>query len=301
MKLGLNIPNFGPGTDPDSLAGWVRFAADAGFDLAMMSDHVAVTPDVAAIYPPPFYEPFTTLAWLAGITEHIKLGTTVAILPYRNPLLTARIAANIDQFSAGRFILGVGVGWSEQEFASLHVPFKRRGAVTDEFLAAITTLWTNDIASHEGEFVSFRDVHTAPRPAQTPHPPIWIGGASPAALRRAVAFGDAWHPVNAPLDWLRNKGLPTLRAIAEAAGRPEPTLSPRIRLHLSSTSLDTDERRVGEGSVAQVLGDLEELADLGAEYVVLDTNPDHPSDRRPTNEDWAMLETIASRKAELTS
>jgi alkanesulfonate monooxygenase SsuD/methylene tetrahydromethanopterin reductase-like flavin-dependent oxidoreductase (luciferase family) len=111
VKLGVNVPNFGPGTGPESLTGWVRFAEDAGFSLAMMSDHVAVTPDVAELYPPPFYDPFTTLAWLAGLTERIELGTTVTILPYRHPLLTARVAANIDDLSGGRFVLGVGVGW----------------------------------------------------------------------------------------------------------------------------------------------------------------------------------------------
>jgi alkanesulfonate monooxygenase SsuD/methylene tetrahydromethanopterin reductase-like flavin-dependent oxidoreductase (luciferase family) len=137
VKFGINVPNFGPGTDPASLAEWVRSAGSAGFDLAMMSDHVAVTPDVAELYPPPFYDPFTTLAWLAGITERIELGTTVTVLPYRNPVLTARMAANTDQISGGRFILGVGVGWSKQEYAALGVPFGRRGAITDEYLAAI--------------------------------------------------------------------------------------------------------------------------------------------------------------------
>jgi probable F420-dependent oxidoreductase len=300
MMLGVNVPNFGPGTDPASLAGWVRFAEGAGFDLAMMSDHVTVTPDVAELYPPPFYEPFTTLAWLAGITERIELGTSVTVLPYRDPLQVARVAAQIDRFSGGRFILGVGVGMAKQEFAALGVPFERRGAISNEYLAAITELWSSDVASYRGEFVSFRDIHTAPSPSRMPHPPIWVGGASPSAIRRAARFGDAWHPNNAELGWLRTTGLDALRTAAAAMGRSEPALSPRMRLNLFETPIDDDQRRVGEGTVAQVLRDLDELAELGAEYVVLDTNPDRPSQRRPTTVDWQMLESVARAERQLS-
>jgi probable F420-dependent oxidoreductase len=139
-------------------------------------------------YPPPFYEQFTTLAWLAGITERIELGTTVTVLPYRNPVLTARMAATIDQISGGQFILGVGVGWSKQEYAAIGVPFERRGAITDEYLAAIRELWTTEVAAYNGEFVSFGNIYTAPSPARRPHLPIWVGGTSTrgAAPRRCV-------------------------------------------------------------------------------------------------------------------
>jgi len=99
VQLGVNVPNFGPGTDPDVLRRWALTVEGLGFDLLMVSDHVAVTPDVAEQYPAPFYEPFTTLAWLAGLTRRIRLGTTVLILPYRHPLLTARMAANLNDLS----------------------------------------------------------------------------------------------------------------------------------------------------------------------------------------------------------
>ena len=193
MKLGVNILNFGPGGSPDSLRGWARFAEQAGFSIAMISDRGPLTPDVQARYPAPFYDPFVTLAWLAGQTEHIELGTTVALLPYRNPLLTARMAANVDQFSRGRLVLGVGVGWSEPEYAALGVPFGQRGAITDEYLAAIKELWTNEVASMNGRFVSFREVRTGPGPARRPHPP-YLGrglqrGGDPACrpVRRRLA------------------------------------------------------------------------------------------------------------------
>jgi probable F420-dependent oxidoreductase len=297
VRLGVNIPNFGPGTDPALLASWARFATESGFDLAMVSDHVAVTQDVAELYPAPFYDPFTTLAWLAGLTERIELGTTVTVLPYRDPLLTARMSASIDQFSGGRFILGVGVGWSKQEYAALDVPFGRRGAIADDYLAAITALWTSDVASHDGEFSSFRGVHSTPRGVRSPHPPIWIGGTSRAALRRAARFADAWHPNNAELDWLRDTGLPGLRAEADTIGRPVPAFSPRMRLHLTGDPVDGPTRRIGHGTLSQVLGDLDVLADLGADYIVLDTNPDHPSQRRPADDDWKALESVVNALA----
>src|ERR1035441_10751092 len=132
MRVGVNVPNFGPGTNPDSLARWAEVVEGLGFDLLMVSDHLAVTSDVAEQYPAPFYEPFTTLAWLAGITTRITLGTTVLIVPYRHPLLIARMAANLHQLSGGRLILGVGTGWARQEFEALGVPFQRRGELRSE-------------------------------------------------------------------------------------------------------------------------------------------------------------------------
>jgi probable F420-dependent oxidoreductase len=295
MKLGVNILNFGPGGSPESLLGWARFAEQAGFSIAMMSDRGPLTPDVQALYPASFYDPFVTLAWLAGQTEHIELGTTVALLPYRHPLLTARMAANIDRFSGGRFVFGVGVGWSEPEFAALGVPFGQRGAITDEYLAAITELWAGDVVSMNGRFVSFGEVATGPRPARRPRPPIWVGGSSAAGIRRAARFGDAWHPIDPRLDWLREVGLPRLRSAAAEAGRPRPALCPRINLRIEPADLDQDQRRTGVGSLAQVLRDLDDLAALGAEYVVLDTYRGRPEDYRPAEEDWRMLETVAAR------
>src|SRR5437899_9544165 len=214
MRIGVNLLNFGPGVSPDSLARRAQLAETLGYHFVMISDHVALTPDVVARYPAPFYDPFATLAWLAGLTHRVELGTTVVILPYRHPLHTARLAANVDRLSGGRFIFGVGVGWAKQEFATLGVPFERRGAISNDYLAAIKAAWTSDPASYTGPFVSFRDVHTGPRPVRTPHPPIWVGGASDAALRRAVRLGNAWHPIWVGLPCLRARALPSLREIA---------------------------------------------------------------------------------------
>ena len=293
MRLGLNIPNFGPTATPANLREWIRFAQDSGFALAMMSDHVAPTPDVTATCPAPFYDPFVTLSWLAGFTDRLELGTTVTILPYRHPLLTARLAANIDQFTQGRFVLGVGVGWSAAEFTALGLPFRERGRITDEYLAAITQAWTDDEVSLDGHYVAYTDVSTGPAAVRRPHPPIWIGGMSSAAIRRAVRFGDAWHPVNPNLDWLRDVALPQLHEVAGTLGRLIPDLSPRIRARLTAHDVSTTDRPPGVGSIAQVLDDLARLDELGATHVVLDTNPDEPGGRHPLKDDWRTLSTIA--------
>jgi probable F420-dependent oxidoreductase len=299
MRVGINLINFGPGVSPESLARSAELAESLGYHLMMISDHVAITPDVQSRYPAPFYDPFVTLGWLAASTRSIELGTTVIILPYRHPLETARMTANLDRLSGGRMILGVGVGWARQEFAALGIPFHRRGAMSDDYLRAIKAAWTQDVASYAGRFVSFTDVHTTPRPARVPHPPIWVGGASDAALRRAVRHGDGWHPIRIRVPWLRDTGLPRLREIAQAEGRPLPALCPRIRLRLTASPLPEPERVAGEGSLDQVRTDLEALAALQARYVLLDTYADDPEATRQPEAAWRMLTTMAERVLDL--
>lgn len=178
-----------------------------GFDLLMVSDHIAITPDVAERYPAPFYEPFTTLSWLAGITTRVRLGTTVLIAPYRHPLLTARMAANLDRLSGGRLVLGVGVGWARQEFAALGIPFEQRGRLTDDHLRAVRAAWS-DTADYGTRRI-----------------PVWVGGNSDAGLRRAVRLGDAWHPLRCTMPWLREAAV-KLKASAREQHLPVPALAP---------------------------------------------------------------------------
>ncbi|TDC44691.1 TIGR03619 family F420-dependent LLM class oxidoreductase [Actinomadura sp. KC345] len=268
MKLGVNILNFGPHATPEEFAEWGRFAEESGFDFAMLSDHLAVTPDVAEQYPAPFYDPFTVLAWLAGTTERIGLGTTVTVLPYRHPLQLARVTANLDRLSGGRLIFGVGVGWARREYVALDVPFEQRGALADRYLEVILDSWTQDSVTYGGETVDPR-----PHPAQEPHPPVWVGGRAPGALRRAARFGDAWHPINVAPDRLRDEGLPALRKAAEEAGRPVPALAPRIRLD----------------DVGQALRQAEEFAALGATHLLLDTYPGRPELATTPEEDQRRL------------
>jgi alkanesulfonate monooxygenase SsuD/methylene tetrahydromethanopterin reductase-like flavin-dependent oxidoreductase (luciferase family) len=182
--------------------------------------------------------PFTTLSWLAGITHRVRLGTTVLILPYRHPLLVARMAANLHQLSGGRLVLGVGVGWARQEFAALGVPFDRRGTLTDEALRTVRAAWQDKADYGHGPI------------------PIWVGGNSDAGLRRAVRFGEAWHPQRFTLPWLRG-ALERLEAAADAQRRPVPGLAPRIALRLTPAPLDGTGRLAGEGTIEQITGDLD--------------------------------------------
>jgi alkanesulfonate monooxygenase SsuD/methylene tetrahydromethanopterin reductase-like flavin-dependent oxidoreductase (luciferase family) len=277
MELGVNVPNFGPGTNPGRLRDWARTVEGLGYDLLMVSDHIAITPDVEEQYPAPFYEPFTTLSWLAGITERVRLGTTVLIAPYRHPLLVARMAANLDQLSGGRLVLGVGVGWARQEFDALGAGFESRGKQTDEVLRQLRHAWAND--------KDYGDVDI----------PIWVGGRSTAGMRRAVRFGDAWHPLRERLDWLRS-AMDRLRAIASAENRQVPEFAPRILLRLTPEPLPDDERVAGEGSLDQVLADLDVLRDLGARSVVLDPFVGDPTETERPEVAWQALATIAAHR-----
>jgi alkanesulfonate monooxygenase SsuD/methylene tetrahydromethanopterin reductase-like flavin-dependent oxidoreductase (luciferase family) len=265
MQLGVNVPNFGPGTDPGVLREWARVVAGIGFDLLMVSDHVAVTPDVAERYPEPFYDPFTTLSWLAGISGgELSLGTTVLVLPYRHPLLAARMASNLQRLSGGRFVLGVGVGWARQEFDALGVPFGARGRLTDEYLAVMRQVWeAEDQAA----------------------PAVWVGGHSAAAIRRAVRFGDAWHPLRLPLARMRSV----------LAGNALPGFAPRIALRLADAPVEDAERPAGVGDVRQIVGDLAELRELGAQTVVLDPYHGDPAQTRRPEAAWRALTAVAEQ------
>jgi len=280
VRLGVNVPNFGPGTNPDVLRRWALTVEGLGFDLLMVSDHIAVTPDVAEQYPAPFYEPFTTLSWLAGLTRGIRLGTTVLIVPYRHPLLIARMAANLNDLSGGRLVLGVGVGWAREEFGALGVPFRDRGRLTDEYLLAIRAAWQDETDYRSG------------------HIPLWIGGNSDAALRRAVRLGDAWHPLRFTPGWMA-EAAGRLTACAADQGRPAPALMPRIALRLTdapvTASISGGDRLAGHGSIDQIMADLGQLRSLGADTVVLDPfNGDHRETTQPERA-WRTLATVAER------
>ena len=276
MRLGVNVPNFGPGTNPDVLRRWALTVEGLGFDLLMMSDHIAVTPDVAQEYPAPFYEPFTTLSWLAGVTRRVRLGTTVIVVPYRHPLLIARMAANLNDLSGGRLVLGVGVGGFRQEFDALGVPFRERGRLADEYLLAIRAAWLDDADYRSGQI------------------PVWIGGNSDAALRRAVRLGDAWHPLRFTPGWMAEAEA-RLKASAAEQQRAQPALMPRMALRLTQTPLIDDDRLAGHGTIDQIAEDLDQLRSLGAGTVVLDPfNGDFQETAHPETA-WQALATVAER------
>lgn len=274
MKLAVNVPNFGPGTDPDTLLRWAQLVETLGYDLLMLSDHIVVTRDVAEQYPAPFYEPFTTLAWLAGATSRIRLGTSVLIVPYRHPLLVARMAANLNQLSKRGLVLGVGVGWARQEFAALGVSHEQRGRLTDEHLRAIRHAWTDDADYGAG------------------HLPIWVGGNGVAGMQRAIRLGEAWHPLRPTIGWLDTAQL-RITALADELQRPVPALAPRIALRLTDTPLSDGTRLAGKGTVAQVLDDLDHLRQLGADTVVLDPFDSDPEETHRPEVAWRALTAVA--------
>lgn len=271
LRFGVNVHNFGAAAEPAALLRWATTAEELGFHGVFISDHVAITPSVGKAYPEPFQDPFATLAWLAGQTAGINLGTSVVVLPHRHPILTARLVANIDHLSGGRFILGAGAGWSQDEFDALGLTFRERGRMSDEYLHAMVALWTSDVPVHfNGTHARFRDV--APVTClQRPHATLWIGGSSEEALRRTLRFNAAWHPIIDSVDSFESL-VGRLRALSEAENAPMPALCPRMELDLRPQAVD-GERRLGLGSIEQLRDDLANLQRIGTEYVVLDPAP----------------------------
>lgn len=261
MDLGVNVPNYGPGTDPGVLREWAQTVEGLGFDLLMVSDHVVVTPDVAVRYPEPFFEPFTTLSWLASLTTRVRLGTTVIVLPYRHPLLVARMAGNLNALSGGRLVLGVGVGGAQQEFEALGVPFARRGRLTDEYLTALREAWGAESSI-----------------------PIWVGGNSTAAIQRSIRFDATWHPLHVTLPFVRD-------AVTSCK---LPGFAPRISLRVTEAPVHGPERLAGVGSIEQIAEDLGELKRLGAGTVVLDPYHGDPEETRQPEVAWRALATVAT-------
>jgi hypothetical protein len=193
----------------------------------------------------------------------------------------------------------VGVGWAKQEFEALGAPFDRRGELASEYLEAIKLCWANDIASYEGQFISFNNVQTGPRPSRATGLPVWVGGSSTAALKRAVRYGDAWHPYRFSMDWLKEKALPKLKEIAGIEEKPVPSLCPRLRLRLTESPLPERRRPVGHGSINQIGADIEALASLGAEYILLDTYNGRPEQTLQPEKDWEMLRILADNVLDL--
>ena len=190
-----------------------------------------------------------TLAYVAARTSRIRLGTSVLILPYRNPLVTAKSFATLDRMSGGRAVAGVGVGWNAAEFAALGIPFNERGARATECLRAWQVCWGPDPVDFSGKFTSFTAMHISPKPLQQPGIETWIGGASPGALRRAARFAHTWQPMQAPMDKLLEQQA-QLRSACEAIGRAQP---PATRMSLTvNVGGEWDGAAAADGLVAML-------------------------------------------------
>ena len=202
LTIGCTLPTSGAAADPSALGALAQTAEALGFDSIWVSDHVVVPERIGSSYPysadgrfptaptQPYLEPLATLSYLAGLTRRARLGTHVLVLPYRHPLLAAKMLSTLDNLSGGRFDFGIGVGWMREEFEALGSPsYERRGAVTDEQLRIMKAVWTQDVTGFEGEFYRFEPLGAHPLPVQKPHPPIWVGGHTrqPFAAPRATA------------------------------------------------------------------------------------------------------------------
>lgn len=230
MRFGVHLIASGKMIEGEKIARVARRAEELGYDSLWVSDHIIFPTELRSAYPyspdgklpldptNPLLEPFTVLSYAAAVTKTIKLGTSVVIVPYRDPIVTAKIVSSLDVLSGGRFIFGVGVGWLEEEFRVLRQNLSDRSAQTREALLAMKACWTQEDPEFHGKFFDFSGIKFSPKPRQKPHPPIWFGGNSMPALKRAVTQGDGWHAVWETPEEVAAKAK-TLRDLCEKAGK----------------------------------------------------------------------------------
>lgn len=276
MKYGFSIIVRGDSASPETLDATAEKAEALDIDALWVSDHLVFPPFVTSHYPgradgqlPPdwrrtYYQPFSVLNYLAARTTKVRLGTSVLILPMRNPLEIAAQVADLDVLSGGRVNFGVGAGWYSEEFAALGYSFGDRGKRTNDGLEIVRKLWTEDRASHDGPYYSFADTEMGPKPVQTPHPPIYIGGNTPAAMRRTANHADAWHPFKITPEGLA-EARPTLDAALRKAGRnPEGfPIAPKVALTFQDGPASEGQAPT-EGRPQDILDALKRFRDAGA-------------------------------------
>ena len=288
MKFGFCLPHDGVLSKPENLTELALCAEKLGFDtLVEPSDHIVMPNKIRTVYPysvsgeytdsPYDLDQATTLSFVAAKTEKIRLMTGIAVIPYRNPLATANSLATVDYLSNGRLDVGVGVGWMKEEFDLLRIPFAERGEIMDENLRILKTVWSEKEPSFRGKYFQFSDVHFSPKVVQKPHPPIWVGGESPRAIRRAAELGDAWFPIGANPNFLYSNAEEFSQGIArfrrELTKRGRDPNGARIGyfsqdFELRDNSLST-ERKAFVGDSAKIISDLREFERLGAGFIVM--------------------------------
>jgi probable F420-dependent oxidoreductase len=293
VEFGFSLPGRGPLATPEQILKLATRADALRYASIFVTDHVVLPASMArSVYPysstgqlpggadQDYLDPLALLGWLAHATRRIRLGTSVLVVPYRNPLVTAKILATIDRLSSGRLILGVGVGWLREEFEALaSPPFEERGRVTDEYIGLMRAAWTTDPVSFEGRYYRVKDVHALPKPAQSRGIPVWVGGHTDSAVRRAAILGDGWHPIA-----LRPPGLlfpdeyaakvAALRAAAQRAGRDPRSITLTIRVPMEVRSprskAPAGDRPFFQGTAAEVLADIRRYAALGVSHFIFD-------------------------------
>ncbi len=297
MDIGMTIPSRGPLATPECVEALVKRAEDLGFTHLAVPDHIVVPLSIGSKYPyaasgefpgsatGECLDQFTLLAFAAAITTKARLVSSVTVIPHRGAVHTAKIVSTLDVLSHGRMVLGVGAGWMAEEFEAIGAPpFAERGRVTDEYLQAFKVLWTEDDPSFEGKYVSFANICFKPKPVQRPHPPIWVGGESAAAIRRTVRYGDTWYPIGVnprhPLNTRKRfaDGVDTLRRAAEANDRDPETLAIAYFanwFYESKTAvLDDGEHQLVTGADAEIADDIGALGELGVSQLMLNFQRD---------------------------
>ncbi len=285
--FGTSMPSRGDMASPENLRTLAQRAESLGFDSVWVSDHIILPRKVDSFYPyaadgvatfrpdEDYYDPLATLNFLAGCTQKIRLGTHVLILPYRNPVVTAKMLSTLDVLSGGRVILGAGVGWMEEEFQALGLDtYAQRGAVTDEYIQLFKELWTKDEPEFQGEHYQLSGMGFMPKPVQKPHPPIWIGGHTNPAIRRAAEYGDGWMPIGLrPPAILEPEELAEkiarLRRLTVRAGRPEDAVSLCFSTGVTFDDSPGATRRMMSGRAEQIAADLRQYQDLGVRNFIL--------------------------------
>lgn len=291
MEFGFGLPVRGSMATAAGIKALVQRGEDLGFSYMSIPDHVVLPKSFDSKYPynktgaspfggdGTFMEQLTFMAHVAAVTKTARLVTSVMVVPHRKPVHAAKTIATIDVLSGGRVVIGCGAGWLKEEFEAVDAPpFEARGRATDEYLRAFKELWTADAPSFDGEFVKFSDIVFEPKPVQKPHPPLWIGGESPAALRRTAALGDGWFPIGSnprfPLNTLTKykAALDRLHALAGEAGRAKDDIGLHFwanwQYNAESLRTEDGERHLLSGSAQEVVDDIKRLEDLGVRTVL---------------------------------
>ncbi len=306
MEIGIALPNIGPMATRDAMFTIAGAAERLSFDSLWVGDHLTLPRKPKLAYPysrgTPRYlapdtlilDPLAVMAAVAARTTRIKVGVSVLILPYRHPMVTAKLLATIDQLSNGRVILGAGVGWIPEEFEAMGADFSARGKVTDEHLRYYREVWSKDEPKVAEEHYRLADMGVQPKPVKR-HIPIWIGGNTRLAMRRAATLGDGIHFIDRSPSELR-EDIALFKAVCKEMGRPlkEMTISVRSQVQITDKPLSDGERSLPiSGDLTQVLADYQTFKKLGVQHLCLS-----PRTAKPTAGDYVRgMELIAKKLA----
>jgi len=283
MEFGFVLPRTTKGQD---LCDFARKVEDLGFGSVWAPDHIVIPLDETSQYPythdgkftvspsDPQLDVLVVLSYIASSTNRLKIGTSVIIIPYRNPILQAKMFSTLDVLSEGRVICGVGVGWFQQEFEALNAPYTERGNATDEYLEILKTLWSSSTPEYEGTHYNFKGIGFEPKPFQGSIP-IWVGGHTKRAIRRTVKYGDAWHPTRQTPEYV-SKMMDYMNEYCAEIGRSpdEITISLKRTLHFTDMGIDLSDRIQSDAALisetSKVISDIQKCADLGIDQLTFD-------------------------------